>query len=313
MEGRDSSPPMQVYSETHVLRDGGQGAEDTLNRENKPRTTKSGLPFGHPVTAAAAGATSSEIMENSLTPLACVGDLWHLGEHRLVCGDATDPEFVALALDGKCPNLMVTDQPYGVNYDPNWRARFLKKANRSLGAVLNDDRSDWRAAWELFPGNIAYVWHGALNGVEAERALSDAGFQIRSQIIWDKGRLIISRGHYHWRHEPCWYAVRRGRTANWQGDRKQTTVWLIPHRKSDSGHGTQKPVELMSRPILNHTVEGDRIYDPFVGSGTTILAAENLGRICHAIELSPTYCDVALSRWSAQTGRSPIRAARKAA
>ncbi len=233
------------------------------------------------------------------------GDVWRLGPHRLVCGDATDPADVATALAGAVPHLMVTDPPYGVSYDPGWRA-VIASAHSTLatGAVANDDRADWREAWALFPGDIAYVWHGALNASAVQDSLRAAGFLTRSQIIWDKGRLIISRGHYHWRHEPCWYAVRKGRTARWAGDRKQMTVWLIPHRRSETGHGTQKPLEAMRRPILNHTVVGDRVYDPFVGSGTTIIAAEELGRICHAIELDPTYVDTAVKRWEAATGRT---------
>ncbi|GJD67256.1 DNA-methyltransferase [Methylobacterium gnaphalii] len=232
------------------------------------------------------------------------GDVWLLGDHRLVCGDATDPSDVALALNGECPHLLVTDPPYGVSYDPGWRAKVLPNgSNRALGAVANDDCADWRNAWALFPGDVAYVWHSALHASEVETSLRAVGFLPRAQIIWDKGRLIISRGHYHWRHEPCWYAVRKGRTASWAGGRKQTTVWLIPHRRSETGHGTQKPLEAMCRPILNHTVPGDRVYDPFLGSGTTLIAAEELGRICHAIELDPTYVDTALRRWESHTGR----------
>jgi DNA modification methylase len=233
------------------------------------------------------------------------GDAWLLGAHRLVCGDATDPADVALALAGAAPHLMVTDPPYGVSYDPGWRVKVGKGAF-AVGTVLNDDRADWHAAWALFPGDIAYVWHGALHASLVEESLKASGFLTRSQIIWDKGRLIISRGHYHWRHEPCWYAVRKGRTARWAGDRKQMTVWQFPHRRSETGHGTQKPLEAMRRPILNHTVPGDRVYDPFVGSGTTIIAAEELGRICHAIELDPVYVDVAVRRWEALTGRTAV-------
>lgn len=235
------------------------------------------------------------------------GDVWLLGDHRLICGDATDPKDVVAALGGHAPNLMVTDPPYGVDYEPSWR-EVVGKGARATGKVLNDDRADWREAWALFPGNIAYVWHGALNGSTVEASLVATGFRLRSQIIWDKGRLIISRGHYHWRHEPCWYAVRRGKTATWAGDRKQMTVWLIPHRRSDTGHGTQKPVEIMRRPILNHTRPGERIYDPFLGSGTTIIAAQETGRICHAIELNPDYVEIAIRRWEAATGRIAIRA-----
>ena len=174
---------------------------------------------------------------------------------------------------------------------------------------MNDDRADWRRAWMLFPGDVAYVWHSSLHASVVEASLRAAGFVPRSQIVWDKGRLIISRGHYHWRHEPCWYAVRKGRTAHWTGDRKQVTVWPVLHRRSETGHATQKPVELMRRAILNHTRLGDRVYDPFVGSGTTIIAAEETDRVCHAIELNPVYVDIAIARWEGMTGLRATRAA----
>ena len=227
------------------------------------------------------------------------------GTHRLVCGDATDPAAVALALAGARPHLMVTDPPYGVGYDPAWRQK-VGKGGYALGKVLNDGQADWRKAWALFPGDVAYVWHSSLHGSVVEASLAEVGFHTRSQIIWDKGRLIISRGHYHWRHEPCWYAVRKGKTASWAGDRKQTTVWQIPHRRSETGHGTQKPLLCMQRPIENHSRPGDAVYDPFVGSGTTIIAAELTGRACHALELDPVYVDVAVRRWEAATGRSAL-------
>ncbi len=117
----------------------------------------------------------------------------------------------------------------------------------------------------------------------------------------------FSRGHYHWRHEPCWYAVRKGRTASWNGDRKQCSLWQIPHRRSETGHGAQKPLLCMQRPIDNHSVAGDVVYDPFVGSGTTIIAAELTGRVCRAIELEPRYVDVAIARWEAHTGKQAQR------
>jgi DNA modification methylase len=246
-------------------------------------------------------------------PVAKLGDIWSLGKHRLVCGDATDPAVVASALNGAVPHLMVTDPPYGVNYDPSWRAKVIdaasgrNKAGRALGKVTNDDRADWREAWALFPGDVAYVWHGVLRGDQVRASLEASKFEIRSQIIWDKGRLIISRGHYHWRHEPCWYAVREGRTGHWSGDRKQTTVWLMPHRRSETGHGTQKPLLAMQRPIENNSLPGDAVYDPFVGSGTTVIAAEITGRICHAVEIDPVYVDVAIRRWEALTGQTAIR------
>ena len=130
----------------------------------------------------------------------------------------------------------------------------------------------------------------ALHAAPSSPASKPAASPIRSQIIWDKTRLVIGRGDYHWQHEPCWYAVRKGKNGHWAGDRKQTTVWAIPHRKSATGHGTEKPVECMRRPIENNSSPGQAVYEPFCGSGTTIIAAEMTGRCCHAIELEPGLC-----------------------
>lgn len=170
--------------------------------------------------------------------------------------------------------------------------------------MLNDDRADWQEAWALFPGDIAYVWHGALHATTVAGSLLAAGFDIRSQIIWAKERLVLSRGDYHWQHEPCWYAVRRNGKGHWTGDRKQTTLWSIASRDQDAEtvHGTQKPVECMRRPILNNSKPGDAVYDPFLGSGTTLIAAETEGRRCFGIELNPAYVDVIVRRWQDFTG-----------
>jgi DNA modification methylase len=203
---------------------------------------------------------------------------------------------------------MVTDPPYGVSYDPAWRERagLAGKDTVADGTVLNDDRADWREAWALFPGDVAYVWHGGLHAGTVAESLEASGFAIRSQIVWDKGRLVIGRGDYHWRHEPAYYAVRKGRTGHWEGGRSQTTVWEIPHRRNETGHGTEKPVECMKRPIENNSSPGQAVYEPFSGSGTTIVAAEMTGRSCHAIELNPAYVDVAVKRWQAFTGERAV-------
>jgi DNA modification methylase len=240
-----------------------------------------------------------------LTDPICVrtGDVWGLGRHRLICGDATKPLTVAKLLRGHVPRLMVTDPPYGVSYEPSWRLKVRPSASvHAQGRVTNDHRADWREAWKLFPGDVAYVWHSACHASTVHASLEAAGFRTRAQIIWDKTRLIISRGHYHWRHEPCWYAVRKGKTANWQGGRKQTTVWPIPHRRSPTGHSAEKPLPCMQRPIENHTLPGEAIYDPFVGSGTSIIAAETVGRACYAVEIDPLYCAGAIDRWQGLTG-----------
>jgi DNA modification methylase len=176
-----------------------------------------------------------------------------------------------------------------------------------MGRVTNDDSADWIEAWKLFPGDVAYVWHGGLRSVEQATSLERAGFAIRSQIIWNKGRLVISRGDYHWQHESCWYSVRKGKAGHWNGSRTESTVWDIPKpQSSETGHGTQKPVECMKRPIENNSSPGQAVYEPFSGSGTTIIAAEITGRICHAIELDRAYVDVAVRRWEDFTGEQAV-------
>lgn len=260
--------------------------------------------------AAKAGLTDpDEAPEPPVDPVSRLGDVWLLGRHRLVCGDCTDAAVVERALAGAQPHLMVTDPPYGVDYDPDWRNR-ADRANgkpygaRAIGQVMNDDRADWREAWALFTGAVAYVWHAGVHSPTVAESLAAGDFEMRALIVWAKTRLVIGRGHYHHMHEPCWYAVRKGTTGHWHGDRKQTTLWTIEHAKSDTGHGTQKPVECMRRPIENNSKAGDAVYDPFLGSGTTIIAAEMTGRTCLAIELNPAYVDVAVERWQAFAGET---------
>ena len=241
-------------------------------------------------------------------PVSRQGDLWILGVHRLLCGDATRREDVERLLGGVRPHLMATDPPYGVAYDPGWRNEAGAAKTKRTGKVMNDDRADWREAWALFPGEVAYVWHGALHAATVAESLIVAGFEIRSQIVWAKDRHVLSRGHYHWQHEPCWYAVRAKGTGHWSGDRKQSTLWSIPNRDEDAAtiHGTQKPVECMRRPILNNSAPGQAVYEPFSGSGNTLIAAETTGRACHAMELDPAYVDVAVGRWEAFSGGQAV-------
>jgi DNA modification methylase len=227
------------------------------------------------------------------------GDLWLLGPHRLLCGDATVASDVGRLLDGAHPHLMVTDPPYGVEYDPNWRVESGVSSTARPGKVNNDDRADWREAWSLFPGDVAYVWHSGIYARTVAESLDACGFLIRAQIVWAKPRLVLSRGDYHWQHEPCFYAVRKGASGHWQGARDQTTLWTIATGENDEAteHGTQKPVECMRRPIVNNSAKGDLVYEPFAGSGSTLIAAESVGRACLAIEIDPRYCDVVIERW----------------
>jgi DNA modification methylase len=251
-------------------------------------------------------------------PVSRPGDVWQLGDHRVGCGDSTNAANVEPVLAGSQPQLMVSDPPYGVGYDPSWRARRgVSSGKLAQGKVLNDDRADWRQAYALFTGDVAYVWHGALHGDVVGGDLTACGFELRAQIVWAKPHFTLSRGHYHWRHETCWYAVREGKAGHWQGGRKQSTVWEIgnnnpfanPQPEQSWGHATQKPVECMRRPIVNNSRPGELVYDPFLGSGTSLIAAEMTGRICCGLEISPAYVDVIVRRWQAFTGRRAIHQA----
>lgn len=250
------------------------------------------------------GNDPEDAPEPPTAPISKTGDLWVLGSHRLLCGDSTDKTHVDRLLGSAKPHLMATDPPYGVDYDPNWRNE-ADRANgkpygaSAIGQVNNDDQPDWREAWKLFPGEVVYAWHpaGAMQ-VDHYEALVSAGFEIRMQIIWAKSHFPIGRGNYHVQHEPCWYAVRKGKTGHWQGARDQSTLWQIPKpQKSETGHSTQKPVECMKRPIENNSKPGEWVYDPFMGSGTTIIAAEMTNRKCCGLEIDPAYIDVAVQRW----------------
>jgi len=234
------------------------------------------------------------------------GDLYLLGNHRLLCGDSTSGMDVGKLLGGASPQLMVTDPPYGVNYNPDLRAdqRDIRATQPERDRIKNDHRSDWTETWQLFPGTVAYVWHAALYGADVANNLQDAGFTLRSQIIWAKNRFAMSRGNYHWQHEPCFYAVRDGKTSQWTGSRTQSTVWNIDVVQNlEMKHPNQKPVECMRRPVINNSNPGQAVYDPFAGTGTTLMACEMTGRACYTMELDQKFCDVIVQRWQQFTGR----------
>lgn len=254
-----------------------------------------------------------DVPEKPEVPVSIEGDIWILGSHRIICGDSTNPDDVERLLDGVRPHLMVTDPPYGVEYDASWRADVMPEKNNkdgnSEGKVSNDDSADWSKSYELFPGDVAYVWHAGTHENVFAQSLIGCGFELRSHIVWVKNQFVIGRGNYHIQHEPCFYAVRsrKGATAHWKGDRKQTTVWNIDKPlKSETGHSTQKPIDCMRRPIENNSSVGDAVYEPFSGSGTTIIAAEQTGRHCYAIEIVPDYVDIAVKRWEEFTGDNAL-------
>ena len=255
-----------------------------------------------------------EVPEPPADPITKPGDLWLLGDHRLLCGDSTKAEDVARLMDGATANLMVTDPPYGVNYDESWRECSNNDfGGHTKGTLQNDDRADWTEAYQHGNATIAYVWHADSHGHIVRQNLIDSGFQVRQQVIWRKPFGVMSRSAYHWQHEPCWYAVRKNATAAWIGTRTETTVWeaTIPNHPmaadddTRTNHPTQKPIEVMARAIRNH--DAPLVYDPFLGSGTTLIAAEQLGRKCYGMEISPAYCDVIVKRWETLTGKKAQR------
>ena len=277
-------------------------------------------------------AAADEVPEPPGEPTAKRGDLFILGRHRLLCGDSTNAVDVRRVLDGAQPRLLLTDPPYGVSLDMEWRDRaglnglgpaeasYLQRGEGHKNtAISGDTKADWSDAFELVPSlDTAYVWHASAYSVEVGLGLRRIGFEIKQQIIWRKPHFVLSRQHYHWQHEPCWYARKDG-AAKFRGSRDQSTIWdaaspkmlMNPagEREEKVDHPTQKPVALYTRPIENHLEPGEAFYEPFGGSGSAIAAAETTGRRCFAIELDPKYVDVIVARWERLSGQKAERCA----
>lgn len=248
------------------------------------------------------------------------GDTWVLGEHRLLCGDSGGDGVDPLLAEMK-PTLMVTDPPYGVNYDPAWRLMIQGSVAdvKRFGVFKGDDSFNWFTSLSRFTGDVLYIWLSSSGMTDALAMIEALGFDVRSHIIWVKQTFVLSRGDYHWQHEPCLYCVRKKKKSNWAGSRAESTTWMISNdnafgraaRESEEEevekaiHATRKPIECMLRAIKNHHAEC--VYDPFVGSGTTLIAAEKLGRRCLAVELEPLYCQIAINRWQRLTGEKAIK------
>ena len=243
------------------------------------------------------------------------GDVWLLGKHRIMCGDSTDGGSVALLMDGKKAALMQTDPPYGIAYVENAKSKGQAEAHAD---IENDDldgeklqeflESTIRAALSSLRDNCAfYLWHPMLTQGTFFAAAAAADILIHRQIIWQKPSMVFGRGDYHWQHELCFYGWRRGNRPPFYGQRNQTTLWAVG-RETSKEHPTAKPVDLWKPPIENHTKAGEVIYEPFSGSGSQIIAAEQTGRICYAMELSPNYVDVAVRRWQQYTGKRAVHA-----
>ena len=240
------------------------------------------------------------------------GDVWVLGKHRIMCGDSTDAGSVALLMDGGKAALMQTDPPYGIAYVENAKS---KGQAPGFADIENDDldgeklqaflEAQIRAALPSLNENCAfYLWHPMLTQGTffAAAAAAAADVLIHRQIIWQKPSLVFGRGDYHWQHELCFYGWRRGNRPPFYGQRNQTTLWAVG-RETSKDHPTAKPVDLWKAPIENHTKPGEIMFEPFSGSGSQIIAAEQTGRRCYAMELSPNYVDVAVRRWQNFTGK----------
>lgn len=231
------------------------------------------------------------------------GDLWLLGNHRLVCGDSTKPETYELLMDGKKANLTVTDPPYNVNYEG------------SVGKIKNDNLENEKFYQFLLDAFICmeksmandasiYVFHADTEGLNFRKAFSDAGFYLSGTCIWKKQSLVLGRSPYQWQHEPCLFGWKKNGKHQWYSDRKQTTIWEFDKPKKNGDHPTMKPIPLIAYPIKNSSMSNCIVLDPFGGSGSTLIACEQTNRICHTIELDEKFCDVIVKRYIEQVGSS---------
>lgn len=231
------------------------------------------------------------------------GDIWLLGKHRLICGDSTLPATYSALMDGRKANLVVTDPPYNVNVE------------ETAGKIKNDNMPDADFYKFLFSAFVnmeqnmendasIYIFHADTQGLNFRKSFTDAGFYLSGCCIWKKNALVLGRSLYQWQHEPCLFGWKRGGKHQWYTDRKQTTIWEYDRPKASKEHPTMKPVALMAYPIQNSCMSNCIVLDPFLGSGSTMIACEQTGRICYGIELDEKFADVIVKRFVEQTGNS---------
>lgn len=229
------------------------------------------------------------------------GDIWTLGKHRVICGDATKLETYKTLLENTKVNLVVTDPPYNVNYEG------------SAGKIKNDNMEDDKFYQFLFNSFVnmeqamaddasIYVFHADTEGLNFRKAFQDAGFYLSGCCIWKKPSLVLGRSPYQWQHEPCLYGWKKKGKHKWYAGRKETSVWEFEKSKKNADHPTMKPIALLAYPIKNSSMKNSLVLDPFAGSGSTLIACEQTGRICYAIELDEKYCDVIVKRYIEQVG-----------
>lgn len=233
------------------------------------------------------------------------GDIWQLGKHRVICGDSTKAEIYKQLLDDRKANLVVTDPPYNVDVE------------ETAGKILNDNMSDgdfYQFLLSMFTqvenhmedDASIYVFHADTEGLNFRKAFKDAGFYLSGCCIWKKNSLVLGRSPYQWQHEPCLYGWKKKGKHQWFSDRKQTTIWEYDRPKSSKDHPTMKPIQLMAYPIQNSSMRGTIVLDPFLGSGSTLIAADQTGRICYGIELDEKFVDVIVKRYIEVTGDTEV-------
>ena len=225
-----------------------------------------------------------------------LGDLFEIGEHRLLCGDSTDSDAVSKLMNGELADICHTDPPYNIDYEGGSKKR-EKIANDKLDdfpKFLYDVYTTISMA--LKKGGAIYVWHASSETHNFIQQFLNAGFLFKSYIVWNKNNSTFGRSDYHWKHEPCIYGWLDGASHKWYGDRKQTTVWDIERPSRSDEHPTMKPIPLCSKPLENSSKQGDVVLDVFLGSGSTMVAAHQLKRKCYGMELDPKYCQVIIDR-----------------
>lgn len=250
-------------------------------------------------------------------PITKLGDIYTLGNHRLMCGDSTMIDSVEKLMNGEKADMVFTDPPYGVNFEQGkFIGRDKQGKNRNFDPILNDDKQgdDLKELLiECFSNLLSvinvcsiYVWSPHLKeSFSVLNALIESGWHIQSQLIWNKTPFVIGRADYHWKHEVCWYGY-IGEKHQWHGGRDKSTVWECPKVQSSDLHPTMKPVQLAENACLNSTKSGDKVLDIFGGSGSTLIACEKTNRKCYMMELSPNYCDVIVKRWEQFTGKKAV-------
>ena len=255
-------------------------------------------------------AVDDDFNESEVQESVCkMGDIWLLGEHRLMCGDSTNPEDISKLMDGELADLWLTDPPYNVAYEGKTKDKLT---------IENDNKGDEEfrefliasyaaANANMRAGAAFYIWHADSEGYNFRAACREVGWKVRECLIWQKNTMVMGRQDYQWKHEPCLNGWKEGASHNWYSDRKQTTLLVFDRPTRNSEHPTMKPIPLIAYQMCNSTKPGDLVLDSFGGSGTTMIAAEQMGRRARLMELDPHYCDVIIARWEKLTGKEAVR------